>query len=82
MVFFSSLFGDLIESIMKRDAGMKVGSGLAWRAAVWGIEGAGSWVARTHILGLDIIQRASPIGTARTAAGNPSAALSTRCLFR
>lgn len=24
LVFFSSLFGDLIESIMKRDAGMKV----------------------------------------------------------
>jgi phosphatidate cytidylyltransferase len=27
LVFFSSLFGDLIESIMKRDAGMKVGRG-------------------------------------------------------
>ena len=25
--FFASLFGDLIESIIKRDAGMKVGKG-------------------------------------------------------
>jgi len=31
LIFFSSLFGDLIESIMKRDAGMKVGSFLSCR---------------------------------------------------
>lgn len=36
LTFFSSLFGDLIESIIKRDAGMKVSSACSWHLAVSG----------------------------------------------